>query len=53
MAQVRVASQPGDLLLVDNIRSAHCREPFEGPRQVLVGMAEAMRMPVPTDGGAA
>ena len=29
--------QAGDLLLVDNIRTAHSREPFEGPREVLVG----------------
>ena len=27
----------GDLLLVDNIRTAHSREPYEGPREVLVG----------------
>jgi alpha-ketoglutarate-dependent taurine dioxygenase len=45
--------QAGDVMLVDNIRTAHSREPFQGPRQVLVGMAEAMRMPVPTDGNAA
>ncbi len=29
--------QAGDLLLVDNIRTAHSREPYEGPREVLVG----------------
>src|SRR2546425_8844779 len=27
--------QAGDLLLVDNVRTAHGREPFEGPREVL------------------
>lgn len=32
--------QAGDLLLVDNIRTAHSREPFAGERQVLVAMAE-------------
>ncbi|WP_327321415.1 TauD/TfdA family dioxygenase [Streptomyces sp. NBC_01210] len=32
--------QAGDLLLVDNIRTAHSREPFEGPREVLVAMAD-------------
>ncbi len=45
--------QAGDLMLVDNIRTAHSREPFEGPREVLVGMADAMRMPAPTVGSAA
>ena len=35
--------QAGDLLLVDNIRTAHSREPFEGPRDVLVAMADPMR----------
>jgi alpha-ketoglutarate-dependent taurine dioxygenase len=36
--------QPGDLLLVDNIRTAHSREPYEGPREVLVGMANPVRV---------
>ncbi|MND09283.1 Taurine catabolism dioxygenase TauD, TfdA family [compost metagenome] len=31
--------QAGDLLIVDNIRCAHSREPYEGQREVLVGMA--------------
>jgi len=31
--------QAGDLLLVDNIRTAHSREPYEGPREVVVAMA--------------
>jgi alpha-ketoglutarate-dependent taurine dioxygenase len=30
----------GDLLLVDNMLVAHARNPFEGPREVLVAMAE-------------
>ncbi|MET8453275.1 TauD/TfdA family dioxygenase [Streptomyces sp. NPDC005209] len=30
----------GDLMLVDNVRTAHSREAFEGPREVLVAMAE-------------
>ena len=34
--------QSGDLLLVDNVRTAHGREHFEGPREVLVAMADAM-----------
>ena len=40
---VRAAWRPGDLLLVDNIRCAHGREPFEGPREVLVGLADPVR----------
>ncbi|MEU5534391.1 TauD/TfdA family dioxygenase [Streptomyces sp. NPDC020362] len=36
--------QAGDLLLVDNIRTAHSREPFTGERQVVVGMAEPRRL---------
>ena len=34
----------GDLMLVDNIRTAHSREAYEGPREVLVGMADAVRL---------
>ncbi|MGW7255121.1 TauD/TfdA family dioxygenase [Streptomyces sp. NPDC054834] len=37
--------QDGDLMLVDNIRTAHSREAFTGERQVLVGMAEPRRLP--------
>jgi hypothetical protein len=37
--------QAGDLLLVDNIRTAHNREPYEGPREVIVGLADPMRLP--------
>ncbi len=36
----RESWQAGDLMLVDNIRTAHSREPFAGPREVLVAMAE-------------
>jgi hypothetical protein len=36
--------QSGDLMLVDNVRTAHSREPFEGQREVLVGMADPVRM---------
>lgn len=32
--------QPGDLLLIDNLRVAHGREPFRGPRRVLVAMGD-------------
>src|SRR2546429_4631046 len=36
--------QSGDLMLVDNVRTAHGREPFEGPREVLVAMADAVHL---------
>jgi alpha-ketoglutarate-dependent taurine dioxygenase len=36
--------QAGDLLLVDNVRTAHSREAYEGPREVLVGMAEPVQV---------
>ncbi|MDN0199220.1 TauD/TfdA family dioxygenase [Streptomyces sp. S.PNR 29] len=41
---VREPWQPGDLMLVDNVRTAHSREPYEGPREVLVAMADAVRL---------
>ena len=37
--------QPGDLLLVDNIRTAHSREPYTGPREVLAGLADPVYLP--------
>jgi alpha-ketoglutarate-dependent taurine dioxygenase len=36
--------QAGDLLVVDNIRTAHSREAFTGSREVVVGMAEPVRL---------
>ncbi len=39
--------QSGDVMLVDNIRTAHSRESFEGPRDVGVGMAEPVRLTPP------
>jgi alpha-ketoglutarate-dependent taurine dioxygenase len=36
--------QAGDLMLVDNVRTAHGKEPFEGPREVVVAMADAVRL---------
>ena len=38
---VREPWQAGDLLVVDNIRTAHSREAYEGRREVLVGMASS------------
>jgi len=36
--------QAGDLMLVDNVRTAHGKEPFEGPREVVVAMADAVHL---------
>ena len=43
---VSAAGHPADRRpeLVDNIRTAHSREAYEGPREVLVGMAEPIRI---------
>ena len=41
---VRERWQAGDLMLVDNVRSAHSREPFSGPREVLVAMGDPVRL---------
>ncbi|MGL3805793.1 TauD/TfdA family dioxygenase [Paeniglutamicibacter sp. R2-26] len=37
---LRTPWETGDLMLVDNVRMAHSREAYEGPREILVGMAE-------------
>jgi alpha-ketoglutarate-dependent taurine dioxygenase/acyl carrier protein len=39
-AAVSFPWQPKDVLVVDNMRVAHGRAPYEGPRRVLVAMAE-------------
>ena len=36
--------QQGDVLMLDNMLTAHAREPFKGPRRVVVAMAEACRL---------
>ncbi|WP_128374532.1 TauD/TfdA family dioxygenase [Streptomyces cavernae] len=41
---VREPWQPGDLLLVDNVRCAHAREPYEGDRDVLVALADTVSL---------
>jgi alpha-ketoglutarate-dependent taurine dioxygenase len=43
-ATLREPWQAGDLLLVDNVATAHSREPFSGPREIVVGMAEPVRL---------
>ncbi|MFJ8827808.1 TauD/TfdA family dioxygenase [Streptomyces sp. NPDC102467] len=39
---VREPWQAGDLMLVDNVRTAHGREAFEGPREVIVALADTV-----------
>ena len=41
---VREPWQAGDLMLVDNIRTAHSREAYDGPRDVLVAMADTVKL---------
>ena len=36
--------QAGDLMLVDNVRTAHSREPFTGAREVIVAMADGVHL---------
>jgi alpha-ketoglutarate-dependent taurine dioxygenase len=36
--------QPGALVLVDNPRTAHSREAYEGPREVLVATAQPLHL---------
>ncbi|MFI2238299.1 TauD/TfdA family dioxygenase [Streptomyces chrestomyceticus] len=45
--------QPGDLMVVDNVRTAHSREPYEGPREVLVAMTDAVRLAARASGAEA
>jgi hypothetical protein len=37
--------QQGDVLLVDNIRTAHAREPYEGAREIAVVLGDPVRLP--------
>jgi alpha-ketoglutarate-dependent taurine dioxygenase len=41
---VREPWRAGDLLLVDNLGTAHGREAFEGPREVLVAMVDPVQV---------
>jgi alpha-ketoglutarate-dependent taurine dioxygenase len=38
--QVEFAWQDDDVLMLDNMLTAHGRAPFQGPRKVVVAMAE-------------
>lgn len=44
-ASIAFPWQPGDVLVLDNFLAAHGREPFAGPRRILVGMAELYTHP--------
>ncbi|MFD6167570.1 TauD/TfdA family dioxygenase [Streptomyces coeruleorubidus] len=44
---VRRPWQRGDLMLVDNIRTAHSREAYRGPRDIVVAMADPVRPGLP------
>jgi alpha-ketoglutarate-dependent taurine dioxygenase len=41
---VRARWEAGDLLMVDNLRTAHGRDPFDGDREVVVGLADPVRL---------
>jgi alpha-ketoglutarate-dependent taurine dioxygenase len=43
--------QPGDILLVDNMQAAHGRNPFQGPRKLLVMMSDPCSEVGPRSGG--
>ncbi|WP_328489120.1 TauD/TfdA family dioxygenase [Streptomyces zaomyceticus] len=40
---VREPWRRGDLLVVDNVRTAHSREPYRGEREIVVGLGEPFR----------
>jgi hypothetical protein len=38
---IRFDWRAGDVLLIDNVLTAHARDPFEGPRSIIVAMGDA------------
>jgi alpha-ketoglutarate-dependent taurine dioxygenase len=45
-AKLRFDWQKDDLVVIDNMLTAHGREPFTGPRKIAISMAEASNAPV-------
>ena len=45
---VRIPWQAGDVIMLDNMLAAHARDPYEGPRQIVVAMGR-----ITSDEGAA
>ncbi|MBW8800925.1 MAG: TauD/TfdA family dioxygenase [Streptomyces sp.] len=43
-ATVRETWQPGDVMLVDNILTAHGRDPFRGDRKIVVAMGDPVEL---------
>jgi alpha-ketoglutarate-dependent taurine dioxygenase len=43
-ATVRETWRPGDLMMVDNILTAHGRDPFRGERKIVVAMGEPVEL---------
>lgn len=39
---VRISWQRGDVIMLDNMLTAHARDPYEGPRKIVVAMGDMM-----------
>lgn len=46
---VREPWRAGDLLVVDNLRTAHGRDPSRGPREIVVALTDGVAVPVPEE----
>jgi alpha-ketoglutarate-dependent taurine dioxygenase len=44
-ARLRFDWQRDDVLVIDNMLTAHAREPYTGPRRIAIAMAEASNAP--------
>jgi alpha-ketoglutarate-dependent taurine dioxygenase len=45
---MRFTWQPGDVLMLDNILMSHARDPYVGPRKILVAMGDMCSAPRPS-----